>query len=64
MKRHLEKHMSAPTEVEYVKDFITRSTPESISQMLTLMSNGKFPEFEAFFDEHVVELKPEQLVEQ
>jgi hypothetical protein len=64
MKRHLEKHMSAPTEVEYVKDFITRSTPDSISQLLTLMSDGKSPEFEAFFDEHVVELKPEQLVEE
>ncbi len=56
--------MSAPTEVEYVKDFITRSTPDSISQLLTLMSDGKSPEFEAFFDEHVVELKPEQLVEE
>ncbi len=56
--------MSAPTEVEYVKDFINRSTPESISQFLTLMSNGKFPEFEAFFNEHVGELKPEQLVEE
>ena len=56
--------MSAPTEVEYVNDFINRSTPESISQLLTLMSDGKFPEFEAFFDEHVVELKPEQLVEE
>jgi hypothetical protein len=64
MKRHLEKYMSAPTEVEYVKDFINRSTPESISQFLTLMSNGKFPEFEAFFNEHVGELKPEQLVEE
>jgi hypothetical protein len=64
MSRHLEKYMSAPTEVEYVNDFINRSTPESISQMLTLMSDGKFPEFEAFFDEHVVELKPEQLVEE
>ena len=64
MKRHLEKYMSAPTELETVEGFINRSTPESISQMLALMSDGKFPEFEAFFDEHVVELKPEQLVEE
>ncbi len=58
--------MSAPTEVEYVKDFISRSDPTSIQNLLTLIhtSDGKFPEFEAFFDEHVVELKPEQLVEQ
>ena len=56
--------MSAPTEVETVKDFINRSTPESISQLLTLMSDGKFPKFEAFFNEHVVELNPEQLVEE
>jgi len=64
MSRHLEKYMSAPTEVETVKDFINRSTPESISQLLTLMSDGKFPKFEAFFNEHVVELNPEQLVEE
>jgi hypothetical protein len=56
--------MSEPTEVEYVNDFITRSTPESISQLLTLMSDGKFPEFETFFEEHVVKLKPEQLEEE
>jgi len=63
MGRHLHQFMSEPTEVEYINDFITRSTPESISQLLTLMSDGKFPEFETFFEEHVVKLKPEQLAE-
>ena len=66
MSRHLEKYISARTEEETVKDFISRSNPESIQTLLTLIhsSDKQLPEWEAFFNEHVVELKPEQLVEE